>query len=235
MKVVLSIGFDGTLQNPISVTLVVRIAWKILSQRDFSFHLGAQSSAMTAMVRDVFFQDGAAWKRSRGILRRKYTRMQYQNLEGFGEHVEKMVGSLRDNDDGLDLPPNFYRLSLETPMAMLLGQSVDNFPHEIADSLPRSFDRASLVGATRARFRDYYWLYAPKGFFTAGVKVNVYTEQCVRVVLQQARETTKTLDRYTFFNELYSEHQEVPPVRDQVIDVLAAGRDTAAATLSYVS
>lgn len=190
---------------------------------------------MSAMIGEgIFTQDGPAWKHSRELLRRQFVRMQYQNLEGFREHVENLVGSLSDSRGIVDLQPHFYRLTLNTTIAMILGQSVESFNHEMGDLFSNSFNKASLITATRVRLGDLYFLYAPRGFFAACKTVKSYTEQFVRDALQQDRDSMKSSDKYTFINDLYSEHhQDIRLVRDQVINVLIAGRDTTAATMSY--
>ena len=190
---------------------------------------------MKAMIGEgIFTQDGPAWKRSRELLRRQFVRMQYQNLEGFREHVENLIETLSNRSGTIDLQPYFYRLTLDTTIAMILGQSVENFKHEIGDSFSRSFNKASLVTATRVRLGDLYWIYAPKGFFAACKTVKSYTDQFVKDALEQDRKDLKTSDQYTFIDDLHSEHQDLRLVRDQVINVLIAGRDTTAATMSYV-
>jgi len=200
------------------------------------FHLGPRNLAMMAMIGEgIFTQDGPAWKHSRELLRRQFVRMQYQNLEGFREHVENLIHSVSNCPGVVDLQPFFYRLTLNTTIAMILGQSVENFDHEIGDVFSKSFNKASLITATRVRLGDLYFLYAPKGFFAACKTVKTYTEQFVKDALQQDRANTKKSDKYTFITDLYSEHhQDMRLVRDQVINVLIAGRDTTAATMSYV-
>ena len=189
---------------------------------------------MMAMVGEgIFTQDGRAWKHSRELLRRQFVRMQYQNLEGFREHVENLIESL-DNSSGIvDLHPLFYRLTLDTTIAMILGQPVENFKHEIGDLFSNSFNKASLVTATRARLGDLYWIYAPKGFFAACGTVKRYTYQFVNDALRQGKESTAKSDRFSFITDLHREHQDLRLVRDQVINVLIAGRDTTAGTMSY--
>lgn len=190
---------------------------------------------MAMIGEGIFTQDGPAWKHSRELLRRQFVRMQYQNLEGFREHVENLIHSVSNCPGVVDLQPFFYRLTLNTTIAMILGQSVENFDHEIGDVFSKSFNKASLVTATRVRLGDLYFLYAPKGFFAACKTVKTYTEQFVKDALQQDRANTKKSDKYTFITDLYSEHhQDTRLVRDQVINVLIAGRDTTAATMSYV-
>ncbi len=199
------------------------------------FHLGPRNKAMMAMIGEgIFTQDGPAWKHSRELLRRQFVRMQYQNLEGFREHVENLVDVVSSSSGIVDLQPHFYRLTLNTTIAMILGQSVESFNHEIGDLFSKAFNKASLVTATRVRLGDLYFLYAPKGFFTACRTVKEYTDQFVKDALQQDRGNAETSDQYTFINDLQNEHQDVRLVRDQVINVLIAGRDTTAATMSYV-
>lgn len=187
---------------------------------------------MSMIGEGIFTQDGPAWKHSRELLRRQFVRMQYQNLEGFREHVENLVETLSHSQGIVDLQPLFYRLTLDTTIAMILGQSVESFKHEI-DLFSESFNKASLVTATRVRLGDLYFLYAPKGFFAACKTVKSYTDQFVKDALTQ--NNANASDKYTFINDLYSEHhRDTRLVRDQVINVLIAGRDTTAATMSYV-
>lgn len=190
---------------------------------------------MKAMIGEgIFTQDGPAWKRSREILRHQFVRMQYQNLEGFREHVENFVDAVSKSPGIVDLQPHFYRLTLNTTIAMILGQSIDSFDHEIGDSFSSAFNKASLVTATRVRLGDLYFLYAPKGFFTACRTVKSYTDQFVKDALQSDHGGVDVSDKYTFLKDLQNEHRDTRLVRDQVINVLIAGRDTTAATMSYV-
>ena len=72
---------------------------------------------MSMIGEGIFTQDGPAWKHSRELLRRQFVRMQYQNLEGFREHVENLVETLSHSQGIVDLQPLFYRLTLDTTIA----------------------------------------------------------------------------------------------------------------------
>ena len=190
--------------------------------------------AMMSMIGEgIFTQDGPAWKHSRELLRRQFVRMQHKNLEGFREHVENMIDCLRNSEGVVDLEPVFYRLTLNTTIAIILGRSVENFNHEIGDTFSKAFDKASLVTATRVRLGDLYFLYAPRGFVAACNTVKSYVDPFVREALQQGRDGKEKSDKYTFIADLHGEHRDERLVRDQVINVLLAGRDTTAATMSY--
>ena len=196
---------------------------------------------MKAMLGEgIFTQDGAPWKHSRELLRRQFVRMQYQNLEGFREHVENMISKLADSPGVVDLQPLFYRLTLDSTISMILGQPVENFQHEIGDLFSKSFNKASLVTATRVRLGDLYFIFAPRGFFAACKTIKSYTYQFVQDSLQQNHDIEQSSvmkgksDKYKFITDLQSEHKDMNLVRDQVLNVLIAGRDTTAATMSYV-
>ena len=198
------------------------------------FHLGPRSMAMHAMIGEgIFTQDGAPWKNSREVLRRQFMRMQYQNLKDFSEHLENLVERLNTSTGVTDLQPMFYRLTLDTTIAMILGQPVESFKHEIGDLFSKAFDRASLVTGTRARLGDMYFLYRPKGFFKACETIKNYTYQFVTDALQREVESPVESEKSSFIAELHQDNQDLQLVRDQVLNVLIAGRDTTAATLSY--
>ena len=101
-------------------------------------------------------------------------RMQYQNLKGFHEHLESLMGRLKASSGVTDLQPMFYRLTLDTTIAMILGEPVESFKHEMGDIFSKAFDKASLVTGTRARLGDLYFLYRPTGFFKACEKDNAH-------------------------------------------------------------
>ncbi|KAL9074390.1 MAG: hypothetical protein Q9157_004417 [Trypethelium eluteriae] len=190
--------------------------------------------AMKAMIGEgIFTQDGAAWKHSREVLRRQFVRMQYQNLEGFREHLENLIERLKVSSGITDLQPMFYRLTLDTTIAMILGQPVESFKHETGDLFSRAFDKASLVTGTRVRLGDMYFLYRPKGFFKACETIKRYTYQFVTEALQRESEQPLEPEKTSFIGELHRDNEDMRLVRDQTLNVLIAGRDTTAATLSY--
>ena len=198
------------------------------------FHLGPRSWGMKAMIGEgIFTQGDPAWKHSRELLRRQFVRMQYQNLEGFREHIENLIERLNNSLGIVDLQPLFYRLTLVTTIAMILGQPVESFKHETGDLFSRSFNKASLATVTRVRLEDLYFLYASRGYFTACKTIKQYTYQFVKDALQQNRESKSKSDKYTFITDLQHEHQDLDLVRDQVLILLIAGRDTTTATMSY--
>lgn len=107
----------------------------------------------------IFTQDGAAWKSSLATLRKRFTRMQYQNLKGFHEHLENLTEKMKATSGITDLQPMLYRLSLDASITMILGQPLESFQHEIEDLFSEAFNKASLMTGTRVRLGELYFLY----------------------------------------------------------------------------
>ncbi|PIA90905.1 Cytochrome P450 52A11 [Cercospora beticola] len=206
----------------------------ILSTRFEDFHLGPRNAAMKAMIGEgIFTQDDQAWKHSRDLLRGNFARMRYQNLEGFREHVENLVFTPKPRAPGIiDLQPLLFRLTLNTTIAVVLGQPIDSFNHEVDDGFSEAFDKASLVTATRVKLGDLWFLYAPRGFFQACKTVKDYTEQFVQAALRSDT-SQQDKDSDTLLSVMKREYSNIELVRDQVTNVLIAGRDTTATTMSY--
>ncbi|CAG8957897.1 hypothetical protein HYFRA_00000237, partial [Hymenoscyphus fraxineus] len=206
----------------------------ILSTKFQDFHLGPRCLAMRAMIGEgIFTQDGPAWKHSREVLRKQFMRMQYQNLRGFNEHLENLIERMKASSGIIDLQPMFYRLTLGTTIAMILGQPVESFEHEVGDFFSKAFDKASLVTGTRARLGDLYFFYRPRGFFGACETIREYISQFVMNALQRESGGQSDSEKTSFIAELHHDSHDLQLARDQVLNVLIAGRDTTAATLSY--
>ena len=72
----------------------------------------------------IFTQEGAAWKHSRELLRRQFVQMQYQTMDVFREHVDNLLELLYISKGVTDLQPLFFKFTLDTTTALLLGRSV---------------------------------------------------------------------------------------------------------------
>ena len=79
----------------------------------------------------------------------------------------------------------------------------------------------------------------PRKSFRAGLKVvnemlNTYIDETLRLHPEELASKTKSDHDYTFLHELASFTRDRKVIRDQLIAVLLAGRDTTASTLSWV-
>lgn len=197
--------------------------------------MGKGSDAFYPFLGDgLFTLDGPAWKLSREILRKQFARIQYQNLSVFSDHVEHLVNRLQTSEPIVDLLPLFFNYTLDTTTALLFGEAADSLNEQNEDSFGRYFDEASWISALRVKLVDFYWVYTPPRYKVACNAVKAYADNYVEKALAVNEDADQALlDQYSFIRNLYKDLGDRVSVRDQLVNVLLAGRDTTACLLSW--
>ncbi|KAL8985943.1 MAG: hypothetical protein Q9177_004295 [Variospora cf. flavescens] len=198
--------------------------------------LGSRRGAMFPFLGEgIFTQDGGPWKHSRELLRRPFLKTHYQDLKGFKEPVQTLLTKLSSSSGIVDLQPLFFQFTLATTTALIFGQPVESSENDQQDSFASSFDHASWITTLRSRLTDLYWIYKPSHFRAACRIVQEFADGFVTRALSASSEGKKgtVSDRYAFIDDLYAEYRDIRLVRDQLINVLLAGRDTTACLLSW--
>ena len=134
----------------------------------------------------------------------------------------------------MDLQPLFFRFTLATTTTLIFGQAI-NFEDDSRNNFASSFDYASNISAMRSRLIDFYWAYSPSRYIKTCRNVKEYADSFVkRAIVENNRDKLDVAhDRYAFVEDLYKELQDPVLVRDQLVNVLLAGRDTTACLLSW--
>ena len=162
--------------------------------------------------------------------------------------VAKIIGLGGHEKYTLDLQPLFFRLTLNTTMAFLFGKSMEDLEKQASISeatFARAFDHAQHRLAERGRLGDYYWLMGGRDFWKSCRLVHEFVDTVVSNALKEADEYRITIkqeqkssldqesDRYIFIRALISQTRDPIVLRDQMINLLLAGRDTTACLLSW--
>ncbi|KAL8766549.1 MAG: hypothetical protein Q9209_006692 [Squamulea sp. 1 TL-2023] len=224
IKIMGSVGY--TTYDPPNVEAV-------LSSRFDDYYLGTRRGAMFPFIGEgIFTQDGAAWKHSRELLRRPFLKTHYQDLKGFLEPIDNCLAKIASCSGVLDLQPLFFQFTLATTTALIFGQPVESSEDQKQDSFASSFDHASWITTLRSRLTDLYWIYNPNHYRAACRTIKEFADGFVRRALS-VREEDKLSERYAFIRDLHAELNDTSLVRDQLVNVLLAGRDTTACLLSW--
>ena len=180
----------------------------------------------------IFTQDGRPWRHSREMLRRQFVRMNFKNLSIFDQHVDDLVAGLASSAPKgvVDLQPAFFRFTLATTTALIFGEPVSDLGHDDHDTFGRAFDYASYISAIRIRLTDFHWLYSPKGYTQACVTVKRYADHFINKALEADNRESES---HALILDLFDELKDRNLVRDQLCNVLIAGRDTTACTMSW--
>ncbi|KAL9635195.1 MAG: hypothetical protein Q9204_002710 [Flavoplaca sp. TL-2023a] len=197
---------------------------------------GSRSAGLFPMLGEaIFTQDGRRWKHSRELLRRQFVRINFKDLTTFDRHVDDLIAGLSSSDNVVDLQPAFFRFTLATTTALIFGESASGLRSADHETFAESFDYASMISAIRLRLADLEWVYKPKAFRKACKVVKEYASQFVDETLKSrvGDELTPRTESEALIQDLYAELQDPELVRDQLVQVLIAGRDTTACLMSW--
>jgi cytochrome P450 len=185
----------------------------------------------------IFTQDGPAWKHSRELLRPQFSHKQYQDLEVFREHVDNLISNIPTDGSIVNLQPLFFRLTLDTTTAFLFGESVYSLVGAGASAsrsiFAEAFDTAQTYIAKRFRLLDLYWLIGGKEFYDSCATVHKFADDIVNRGLDAQGNGRQRHSRYVFLDVVAKDSQDRTSLRQQMINILVAGRDTTACLLSW--
>ena len=203
------------------------------------FGFGARQGVFFPLLGDgIFTQEGPAWKHSREILRKQFVRIQYQKSDLFREHIDNLLACLPAGKGVVDLQPLFFRLTLDTTTDLLLGKSVhslrdDNEGAAADHAFTESFNTAQAGLAKRFRIAPWHFFYNPPSFRRACSLVHRFVDEYVRSHNAEQRPYGGAEETSGFISQMAQESSSSVIVRDQLINVLLAGRDTTACCLSW--
>jgi cytochrome P450 len=184
----------------------------------------------------IFTQDGQRWKHSRELLRRQFVRIQYQNLQVFEGPTNELLAGLRSAPSGIvDLQPFFLRFTLTTTTSLIFGEPFAGLDPTDHEKFGENFDYCAYLTAMRIRLSDWCWLINSPRFRKTCTAVKRYAMHYVNHALKDMEQDglEAAAEQHPFIIDLYQELGDPILVRDQLMNVLMAGRDTTACLMSW--
>ncbi|RAR10489.1 cytochrome P450 52A11 [Stemphylium lycopersici] len=236
IEALLSTQFEGQPTRRFPVT-------QIKTDKFVDFGFGKRTNNFAPLLGSgIFTQDGAAWKHSRALLRPQFAMNRDLNFDSAKKSVETLARNIR-RDSVVDLQPLFYRLSLETTLFLLFGNSLSSSQNERIvgqhAEFAEAFHEAQTYLSHRGRLGDYYWLANPPKFWRACRITHEFIDQGIRgangeVDTPQSGTSLQEEKKHrTFIGALLQKTSNEKVVRDQCLALLLAGRDTTACCLSW--
>lgn len=150
---------------------------------------------------------------------------------------------------GFDIQRLFYCLTMDSATHFLFGESVGSLLPPSSSSAPgvlekstggaqgfaEAFNLAQDYLVARSRAQDLYWTVNPRRYRGAIKKVHDLVDSYVRLALESRRKNRQEKQgnsRYIFLQALAAETQDPKVLRDNLLNILLAGRDTTASLLS---
>lgn len=220
----------------------------ILASQFTEFVMGLRHSHFKPLLGDgVFTLDGHGWKQSRALLRPNFSREKVAHTKALEKHVQNLAKHITKHDgDTFDLQDYFFRYTVDTATEFLFGESLFGLMDEtIGETSPVEFDGAKdFYGsftnsqeycATRAWCQNVYFLINPKSFRDSNKVVHDFAKYYINKALDYSPDHLEKLssDGYVFLYELVKETRDRKVLRDQLLNIMIAGRDTTAGLLSF--
>ncbi|KAM4057284.1 cytochrome p450 [Hirsutella rhossiliensis] len=219
--------------------------------KDFKLGVNRTENFRPLLGNGIFAANGEQWQHSRALLRPQFVRSQVSDLDLEEAHVKALMTVLERHllRDGwttlLDLQELFFRLTLDSATEFLFGESVNSQLEHGAQgpaakgnvSFAQAFDSSQFTLSFGARLGSQYWLVHTPAFKKQVARVHTFVNHFVEIAMVQGsgekRQGSEKGD-YVFLYALARETQDPEELRSQLLNILLAGRDTTASTLSWL-
>ncbi|KAL7918615.1 cytochrome P450 [Trichoderma austrokoningii] len=184
----------------------------------------------------IFGVDGQLWHDSRNMIRHMFSKDRLRNLAIFDACTDKLVSKIPSSGATVDLKDLFYHWSLDTTTEFLLGEN--------AGSLDLPDNEVFSAIHTVQRMQMYIFVLnpiaplIPKDEYYRSIKrIEQFIEPIIARTLAicptRLQELSKSDLEFSFLHSIAIYTRDPKLIRDQIMSVLFAGRDTTAATLSW--
>ncbi|TVY34862.1 Cytochrome P450 monooxygenase [Lachnellula occidentalis] len=230
-------GFINTIETE-NIKTVLSVNFK-------EYGLGGRLVAFGPLLgRGIFTTDGAQWEHSRSLVRPNFTRSQVADLDTFETHIQKLIAKVPTDGSTVDLQKLFFQLTLDSATQFLFGESVSSLTStegSVQEQFGKMFDLAQNRLLRRTRLAKLVWLYKDKDFDIACKVVHEFVDNIINKALEKADpiDAEKSIDgtgepeRYIFLTEMLKATRDPIQLRDELLNILLAGRDTTASLLSH--
>ncbi|KAJ4396877.1 hypothetical protein N0V93_001099 [Gnomoniopsis smithogilvyi] len=201
----------------------------------------------------IFTTDGAMWHTSRQLLRPQFIKDRISDLDCFEEHLQTFFramangGALKGEDQQvdmaavngrvLDISDLFFRYSLDVATDFLLGKNVKSLSNP-EQEFAHAFNEVQRIQNIVTRAGPLFSKLMNKAHFRACLAtmdefVYQYVQKALALSPDELESKAKGSAGYTFLHALAAHTRDPKVLRDQLVAVLLAGRDTTASTLSW--
>ncbi|KAK6457433.1 cytochrome P450 alkane hydroxylase [Scheffersomyces xylosifermentans] len=219
----------------------------ILATQFNEFALGKRQAFFNPLLGDgIFTLDGEGWKHSRAMLRPQFAREQVAHVQSIEPHIQVLARHIRNaKGKPIELQQLFFKLTVDSATEFLFGQSVESLRDAsvgmVSDDFKgkakfaTSFNKAQDYLSTRALLQQFYWLVNNREFRECNRNVHEFADYYVQKALEASPEELEktSKDGYIFLYELVKQTRDPKTLRDQLLNILLAGRDTTAGLLSF--
>ncbi|KAI1077640.1 putative N-alkane-inducible cytochrome P450 [Whalleya microplaca] len=226
----------------------------LFSGPDFDISHTRQRAWMPLLGRGIFTSRGDVWRHSRALLRPQFAREMISE-PGLEElHLRNLFDRLPAHEATgwtakVDLAPLFFEFTLDTATEFIFGRSTYSLRQHDGDGgtdMSGHFNAAKVWIDKRGALAKFYWLMNSREFkkhcssiheFADAIiaeRLSHHTQDYKSAAFNGDVEKASTTGRYNLLNELAKETQNARELRNELLHVLIAGRDTTGCLLGWV-
>jgi cytochrome P450 len=159
-----------------------------------------------------------------------------RDLQIFDRWAGALISKLPPSGQTVDISDLFYRMTLDVTTDYLLGASVNSLDNPASD-FARAFNEVQRIQMMITILAPMKSL-IPKWRYNSGIRVlerfmAPFIEHTLSLSPEELEKLSKSDRNFTFLHNLARSTRDPKVIRDQIMAVLIAGRDTTAATLSW--
>ncbi|KAF4925171.1 Cytochrome P450 52A13, partial [Colletotrichum viniferum] len=188
------------------------------------------------MGNGIFNVDGSAWHESRQRLRSLFTRQRVSDLACFERHVQDMIPMLGGGRT-VDVKDILSRFALDVSADFSLGRQINSLTSHQNDEFFDAFERIRHIQSLIERLGPLNFLVPRRQFRQDLETLNDFMkptiEKAVSITAEELEEMDKTDHGWTLLHACASVSRDKRWLRDEMVAILIAGRDTTATTMSW--
>ncbi|KAI3552608.1 cytochrome P450 [Colletotrichum abscissum] len=184
----------------------------------------------------IFTTDGKTWQDNRSLIRPMFIKDRVSDLHIFDKWTNIMMDKFPASGVTFDISDLFYRMTLDVTTDFLLGHGVNslgNPKHHFAHAF-NEVQSYQMFYTIMAPFENIL----PHGTYKRGIKVieefiHPFIQEALALPPSELEKLSKSDKDFTFLHNIARFTRDPKVIRDQLVAILLAGRDTTAATLSW--
>lgn len=209
--------------------------------KDYSLDAERKKALKPLLGNGIFATDGQTWAHSRAVLRPQFTRAQLRDLSMLEKHVGRLIGLVPSNGEEIELQELMLRFTMDMATDFLFGESTDGLlagrEGPYGQGTLRGFAESVQYAQHRMAMHvalGWWALLKPDPQFRHHVRVvHEFIDGFVQKELREHRPGAKQ-KTYVLLRALVEDVKDPIQIRDELVNILIAGRDTTASLISNV-
>ncbi|KAL4912088.1 cytochrome P450 [Aspergillus aurantiobrunneus] len=232
-------------RTPLFITREPQNIKTVLSLRFADYSMGDRIKTFGPLLgHGIFTTDGEDWARSRHMVRPNFVKDQVAHLEVFEELMDDLFALIPADGSTFDLQDLFFSFTIDSATEFLTGHNVHSLKKRrsgVVDNGPdfaKSFDYSLANIASNTRYGPLMFLNRDPNAAEARRICREMVDQFVKraLAMQKKYDEEKATDgtadrRYMFLHGLARHTSDAGRIRDELMSLLLAGRDTTASLL----